>query len=55
LAHYGELDWAEEQGVSRHLIRVSVGIEDPKQIIALFDRALKQAQQRTTVGLEGAA
>ena len=28
LAHYAELDWAESCGVSRHLIRVSVGLED---------------------------
>ncbi len=39
LAHYGELDWAEEQGVSRYLIRVSVGVEDPRAIIAAFERA----------------
>jgi cystathionine gamma-synthase len=40
LAHYGELDWAEDQGVSRYLIRVSVGVEDPRAIIAAFERAL---------------
>ena len=28
LAHYAELDWAESCGVSRHLIRLSVGLED---------------------------
>lgn len=33
LAHYCELDWAAGFGVSSHLIRVSVGLEDPQVII----------------------
>lgn len=41
LAHYGELDWAESCGVSRHLIRVSVGIEEPEALWARFARALE--------------
>jgi cystathionine gamma-synthase len=32
LAHYGELEWAESCGVSRYLIRISVGLEDPEDI-----------------------
>lgn len=32
LAHYHELDWAESCGVSRYLIRLSVGLEDPVQL-----------------------
>lgn len=28
LAHYDELDWAESLGISRYLIRVSVGLEE---------------------------
>ncbi len=40
LAHYTELDWAESCGVSRHLIRVSVGLEDPEELWARFVRAL---------------
>jgi cystathionine gamma-synthase len=40
LAHYGELDWAESCGVSRHLIRVSVGVEDPEELWQRFERAL---------------
>ena len=32
LAHYTELDWAEACGVSRHLIRISVGLEDPEEL-----------------------
>jgi cystathionine gamma-synthase len=40
LAHYAELDWAEACGVSRFLIRVSVGLEDPKDLWQRFERAL---------------
>jgi len=32
LAHYTELDWAESCGVSRHLIRLSVGLEPPDEL-----------------------
>jgi cystathionine gamma-synthase len=28
MAHYYELDWANQYGVPSHLIRVSVGFED---------------------------
>jgi len=41
LAHYTELDWAESCGISRHLIRISVGIEDPEEIWGRIDRALR--------------
>lgn len=40
LAHYTELDWAEQCGVPRHLIRVSAGLEDTTDLIARFDEAL---------------
>ncbi|REJ73631.1 MAG: PLP-dependent transferase [Planctomycetota bacterium] len=40
LAHYGELDFAERCGVSRWLIRVSVGMEPAEQLIARFADAL---------------
>lgn len=39
LAHYGELDWAERCGVSRHLIRFSIGLEDAADLQARFERA----------------
>jgi cystathionine gamma-synthase len=32
LAHYTELDWAEACGVPRHLIRLSVGLEEPEEL-----------------------
>lgn len=40
LAHYTELDWAEQCGVARHLIRVSVGCEGADDLIARFKEAL---------------
>jgi cystathionine gamma-synthase len=32
LAHYGELEWAESCGVSRWLIRLSIGLEDVEDL-----------------------
>jgi cystathionine gamma-synthase len=43
LAHYTELDWAESCGVSRHLIRISVGLEDPADLAQRLDAALAVA------------
>jgi cystathionine gamma-synthase len=43
LAHYTELDWAESCGVSRYLIRVSVGLEDPEEIWEKLNSALSSA------------
>ena len=40
LAHYTELDWAESCGVSRYLIRISVGLEDPEELWQRLERAL---------------
>ena len=40
LAHYSELDWAEACGVSRDLVRVSVGLEPPDDLISRFESAL---------------
>jgi len=40
LAHYDELDWAESIGVSRYLVRVSVGLEEADDLIARFGEAL---------------
>lgn len=49
LAHYTELEWAEACGVSRYLIRMSVGLEDPAELWARVERAL------SAVGLAAAA
>ena len=43
LAHYAELDWAESCGVSRYLIRLSVGLEDPEELWRRLDVALNAA------------
>lgn len=40
LAHYAELEWAESCGVSRHLIRLSIGLEDPEVVWRKLDAAL---------------
>jgi len=45
LAHYAELKWAEACGVSRYLIRLSIGLEDPedlwRRITAAFEAPAK--------------
>ncbi len=40
LAHYHELEWAEDCGVSANLLRVSCGLEPIETIIATFEEAL---------------
>ena len=40
LAHYDELDWAEACGVPAHLLRVSVGLEEPDELWSRFETAL---------------
>jgi len=43
LAHYTELAWAESCGVSQHLIRLSVGLEEPQELWGRLQRALRAA------------
>lgn len=40
LAHYDELDWCEKMGVSRWLVRFSVGLESSDELISRLDTAL---------------
>ena len=40
LAHYTELEWAESCGLSRYLIRISVGLEDAEDLWRRLERAL---------------
>ena len=40
MAHYDELDWVESQGISRYLLRGSVGVEKCDEIIRSFDTVL---------------
>ena len=42
LAHYEELDWAADCGVSPHLVRISVGLEEPEDLQDRLDRALEK-------------
>ena len=41
LAHYTELEWAESCGVPRHLIRLSVGLEEPQELWGRLESALQ--------------
>ncbi len=41
LAHYNELNWAQKCGVNTHLLRVSVGLEDPEKLWERFLKAFK--------------
>ena len=43
LAHYDELEWAEELGASRNLLRMSVGLESAKDLIARLEAGLALA------------
>ncbi len=40
LAHFKELKWAESFGVSEHLLRVSVGLEDEDELWSRFNSAI---------------
>ena len=43
IAHYTELDWAETAGASRHLIRISIGLEPAEVLIARIQAAIDLA------------
>ena len=40
LAHFKELKWAESCGVSKHLLRVSVGLEDEDELWSRFNSVI---------------
>ncbi|KAF4992056.1 hypothetical protein FGRMN_7407 [Fusarium graminum] len=44
LAHYQELEWAEQFGVDPYLIRVSVGLEETTELGGTFTKALEAAE-----------
>ncbi|KAI0041619.1 PLP-dependent transferase [Auriscalpium vulgare] len=48
LAHYTELEWAAAWGVSRTLVRVSVGLEPADTLLAAFADALRAADAAPT-------
>jgi cystathionine gamma-synthase len=43
LAHYDELPWAASCGVPRDLIRLSIGLEEPEDLIARLEKAFHAA------------
>jgi cystathionine gamma-synthase len=43
LAHFNELEFVERCGISRYLVRVSVGLEEPEWLVARFKEALAKA------------
>jgi cystathionine gamma-synthase len=45
LSHALELDWAESQGVPRHIVRISVGLELEELLIARIDDALLEVEK----------
>lgn len=45
LAHYTETDWAQEWGVEKGLVRVSVGLEDEELLRKWFGDALEAAEK----------
>ncbi|KAL3959989.1 hypothetical protein ACCO45_005106 [Purpureocillium lilacinum] len=46
LAHYSELEWAGQFGVPAHLVRISVGVEDPEVLRVAIGKALDAAEER---------
>ncbi|KAA8915410.1 hypothetical protein TRICI_002443 [Trichomonascus ciferrii] len=46
LAHYAELDVVEKYGVDRHLIRISVGLEDTEKLLNNFKKGLDAVANR---------
>lgn len=45
LAHFAELEWAASYGVEEGLVRVSVGLEDKDELLGMFEKALKAAEE----------
>ncbi|KAF4345804.1 cystathionine gamma-synthase [Fusarium beomiforme] len=50
LAHYQELEWAEQFGVDPYLVRVSVGLEETAELQAVFTNALKAVEAVSATG-----
>jgi cystathionine gamma-synthase len=44
LAHFEELDWAEKNGMSRYLVRISIGLESIDELKQRFTEALQATQ-----------
>ncbi|TGJ83820.1 hypothetical protein E0Z10_g4939 [Xylaria hypoxylon] len=44
LAHARELDWAESKGLAKHIIRLSVGLEDANGLVTKITEALRRVE-----------
>ena len=49
IAHYHELEWVESHGIPRHIIRLSVGLEDTEEILGVVSRALAAVEEFESV------
>lgn len=49
LSHVHELDWAESQGVPKHIVRISVGLETEAVLVDRVRDALKEVQRHESV------
>jgi cystathionine gamma-synthase len=55
LAHYDELEEVENLGISRYLLRVSVGLEPYEELVHRFDAAFETLDQDAKkLGVDGA-
>lgn len=45
LAHFRELDLAEANGVPKHIVRISVGVEDTEALLDRVEKALRAAEE----------
>ncbi|QKX54315.1 uncharacterized protein TRUGW13939_01401 [Talaromyces rugulosus] len=49
LAHAKELDWAASHGVPKHIVRLSVGLEDYGDISERVDQGLREVERREKI------
>lgn len=49
LAHYSELEWASQFGIDPDLVRISVGLEDQKDLIDRIRRALSAVETTAAI------
>ncbi|OJJ36301.1 hypothetical protein ASPWEDRAFT_37878 [Aspergillus wentii DTO 134E9] len=44
LAHLDELDWAEKNGLEKHIVRISAGVEKEKELVDRVQSALREVE-----------
>lgn len=45
IAHFNELDFVESCGVDRHLVRISIGLEDTEELLERFRKGLEACSE----------